>query len=133
MHVMKNEITRLIRLIKEDKSSSKMGEFEKHIKGFGSDYMKKYGFVKGKGLGKNEQGRQEPIPFIKNNKTSDVGASGAILGGMVPIRAKVDGKQPKESPHQAKEKKIKTQHTSKTHASQSSFYADYVLDLGPQG
>jgi hypothetical protein len=58
MHVMRSEITRLITLIKEDKSTQRVDEFEKHTKGFGSGYMKKYGFVKGKGLGKNEQGRQ---------------------------------------------------------------------------
>jgi hypothetical protein len=94
---MKNEIIRLTKLINEDATSPKIGEFEKHTKGFGSDYMKKYVFVKGMGLGKNEQGHQEPIPFIKNNKTFGVGASGAILGGMVPIHPKVDGKQPKAS------------------------------------
>jgi hypothetical protein len=92
MHVMKSEITRLTTLIKEDKSTQKIGEFEKHTKAFGSGYMKKYGFVKGKGLGTDDQGRQEPISFIKNNKTSGVGANGAILGGMIPIRPRVDGK-----------------------------------------
>ncbi|RLM65345.1 uncharacterized protein C2845_PM16G05550 [Panicum miliaceum] len=99
MHVMKNEITRLTSLIKEDKTYPKIGEFEKRTKAFGSGYMKKYGFMKGKGLGKYEQGRQEPIPFIKNNKTSGVGACGTILGGMVPIHPTIDGKQPKASPH----------------------------------
>jgi hypothetical protein len=54
---------------------------------------------------------------------------------MVPIRAKVDGKQPKASPHHAKEKKVNIQHTSKTklHASQSSFYVDYVLTWDRKG
>jgi hypothetical protein len=65
MHVMKNEITRLIRLINEDNTSQKIGEFEKHTKGFGSGCMRKYGFEKGKGLGKNNKSRQELIPFIK--------------------------------------------------------------------
>jgi hypothetical protein len=118
MHVMKNEIIRLTKLINEDATSPKIGEFEKHTKGFGSDYMKKYVFVKGMGLGKNEQGHQEPIPFIKNNKTFGVGASGAILGGMVPIHPKVDGKQPKAS-SQVKVNKTNTSHASKpkSHAS----------------
>ncbi|RLM80684.1 uncharacterized protein C2845_PM12G02810 [Panicum miliaceum] len=53
----KNEIIRLTKLINENATSPKIGEFEKHTKSFGSDYMKKYGFVKGMGLGKNEQGR----------------------------------------------------------------------------
>jgi hypothetical protein len=48
MHVMKSEITRHTTLIKEDKSTQKIGEFEKHTKAFGSGYMKKYGFVKGR-------------------------------------------------------------------------------------
>jgi hypothetical protein len=96
--------------------------------------MKKYGFMKGKGLGKYEQGRQEPIPFIKNNKTSGVGASGAILGGMVHIRPKVDGKQPKASSH-IKVNKTNTPQASKPkpHAPQNSFYADYVLTWDRKG
>jgi hypothetical protein len=134
MHVMKKEIIRLTKLINEDTTSPKIGEFEKHTKCFGSDYMKKYGFVKGMVLGKNEQGHQEPIPFIKNNKISGVGASGAILGGMIPIRSKVDGKQPKAS-SQVKVNTINTSHASKPkpHASQSSFYADYVLTWDRKG
>jgi hypothetical protein len=63
---MRSDITRLTTLIKVDKSTQSIGEFEKHSKAFGSGYMEKYGFMKGKGLGKNKQGRQEPIPFIKN-------------------------------------------------------------------
>ena len=53
MHVMKNEIIKPTRMVNENITSSKIGEFEKHTKGFGSSYMMKYGFVKGKGLGKN--------------------------------------------------------------------------------
>jgi hypothetical protein len=53
MHVIKSEITRLTTLIKEDKSTQRIGEFEKHTKAFGSGYMKKYSFVQGKDLGKN--------------------------------------------------------------------------------
>ena len=34
----------------------RVGEFEKHTKGFGSKYMSKFGFGKGTGLGRNEQG-----------------------------------------------------------------------------
>jgi hypothetical protein len=135
MHVMSSEITRLTTFIKEDKSTQRIGEFEKHTKAFGSGYMKKYGFVKGKGLGKNGQGHQEPIPFSKNNKTSGVGANGAILGGMVPTRTKVDGKQPKSSSPQVKVNKTNTSQASKPkpHAHQSSFYADYVLNWDRKG
>ncbi|RLN36395.1 hypothetical protein C2845_PM03G32130 [Panicum miliaceum] len=50
MHVMKKEITRLTKMINEDTSTQKIGEFEKHTKGFGSGYLKKYGFVKGMGV-----------------------------------------------------------------------------------
>jgi chromosome segregation ATPase len=47
MHVMKSKITRPTKLINEDSTSPKVGEFEKHTKGFGSGYMMKYGFEKG--------------------------------------------------------------------------------------
>jgi hypothetical protein len=56
MHVMKSGITRLTNLINEDSMSPKVDEFKKHIKGFGSGYLMKYGFEKGKGIGKNGQG-----------------------------------------------------------------------------
>jgi hypothetical protein len=45
---------------------SKVGEFEKYTKGFGSRYMSKFGFEKGKGLGKNEQG----IPQFHMSRTT---------------------------------------------------------------
>jgi hypothetical protein len=51
--------------------------------------MNKYGFVKGKGLGKNEQGWQEPIPFMKNNKISGVGASGLFLEEWYPFEQRL--------------------------------------------
>jgi hypothetical protein len=135
MHVMRSEIARLTTLIKEDKSTQRIGEFEKHTKAFRSGYLKMYGFVKGKDLGKNEEDHQENIPFIKNNKTSSVGSNRAILGGMVPIRTKVDGKQPKGSSHQAKVDKTNTPHAikPKPHAPQSSFYVNYVLTWDHKG
>jgi hypothetical protein len=54
---------------------------------------------------------------------------------MVPIKTKVDGKQPKVTTHQVKENKINPQHTSKVkpHAPQNSFYADYVLTWHRKG
>jgi hypothetical protein len=54
---------------------------------------------------------------------------------MVPIKTKVDGKQPKVTTHQVKENKINPQHTSKVkpHAPQNSFYADYVLTWDHNG
>ena len=57
MNAMKKEITRLTQLLQEEapshmqvpkkKLSIRIGEFEKHTKGFGSKYMSKYGFEKG--------------------------------------------------------------------------------------
>jgi hypothetical protein len=53
MNAMKKEIARLSNsLINETKKELKRGEFENHTKGFGSSYMKKFGFVDAKGLGK---------------------------------------------------------------------------------
>jgi hypothetical protein len=55
MNAMKKEISRLSNyLIDEKKKEPKRGEFENHTKGFGSRYMKKFGFADGKGLGKQE-------------------------------------------------------------------------------
>jgi hypothetical protein len=54
------------------------GEFENHTKGFGSSYMKKFGFADGKGLGKQEQGTNDPIQFIKNYRTKGVGKRNVV-------------------------------------------------------
>jgi hypothetical protein len=76
---MKKEITRLTQLLQNEAPSHeqvpktnplpRVGEFEKHTKGFGSKYMSKYGFEKGKRLGKNEDGapqeQQEGHPRSK--------------------------------------------------------------------
>jgi chromosome segregation ATPase len=69
MQAMKKEITRLTQLVQEEAPSLKqvlktnpsprVGEFEKHTKGFGSKYLSKYGLEKGKGLGKNEDGASQ--------------------------------------------------------------------------
>jgi len=39
---------------------SRVGEFEKHTKGFGSRYMSKFGFEKGKGLEKMSKAFHNP-------------------------------------------------------------------------
>ena len=137
---MMNQITRLTRLVNEDNKTPMIGEFEKHTKGFGSGDLKKYWFEQGNDICKNAQGRQEPIPFIKNNKKASVDANGATLGGMMPNWARVDGKQPKPndkktSSHQIKVNKINTPSTSKAkpYASQSLFCADYVLTSDDKG
>jgi hypothetical protein len=66
MQAMRKEISRLTQLVQEEAPSHKevlktnpsprVGEFEKHIKEFGSRYLSEYGFEKDKGLGKNEDG-----------------------------------------------------------------------------
>jgi hypothetical protein len=73
MNAMKKEIARLSNsLIDEKKIEPKRGEFENHTKGFGLSYMKKFGFADGKGLGMQEQGTKDLIPFIKNYHTKGV-------------------------------------------------------------
>jgi len=140
MHVMKNEIAKLTRMVNENTTTSKIGEFEKHTKGFGSSYMMKYEFVKEKGIGKNAQGEKEPIPFTKNNNYAGIGKMEAKVEGMAPTCAKVNGKRPmhnnnKASHYQVKKNKTDIPSTSgtKQHASQSSFYADYVLTWNHKG
>jgi hypothetical protein len=93
---MKKEITRLTQLVQEEAPSHKqvlktnlsprVGEFEKHTKGFGSKHMSKYGFEKGKGLGKNEDSSPQTIPYVKNNKKAVLGANGGLVNMTTPIR-----------------------------------------------
>jgi hypothetical protein len=81
MNAMQKEITRLSNsLIDEKKKEPKRGEFENHTKGFGSSYMRKFGFADGKGLGKQEQGTKDPIPFIKNYHTKGIGTRNVVHG-----------------------------------------------------
>jgi hypothetical protein len=123
--------------------SSRVGEFEKHTKGFGSKYISKYGFEKGKRLEKNEDGASQTISYVKNNKKAALGAKGGLANMTTPIRkgigetqgtshikfvkrgttcdegAKIVASSLKQDKFQAP----KSQESS----SQISFYADYVL------
>jgi hypothetical protein len=159
MHAMKKEITRLTQLVQEEvpshkqvlktNASPRVGEFEKHTKGFGSKYMSKYGFEKGKELGKNEDGASQTISYVKNNKKATLGANGGLVNMTTPIRkgigetqgtihikfvktgttcdecAKIVASSLKQDKFQAP----KTQESS----SQISFYADYVLTRNHHG
>jgi hypothetical protein len=79
MNALKKEIVRLSNsLIDEKKKEPNRGEFENHTKGFGSSYMKKFGFADGKGLGKQEQDTKDLIPFIKNYHTKGVGTRNVV-------------------------------------------------------
>jgi hypothetical protein len=48
--------------------------------------MNKYGFEKGKGLGKNEDGAPQTIPYVKNNKKATLGVNGGLVNMTTPIR-----------------------------------------------
>jgi hypothetical protein len=48
--------------------------------------MSKYGFEKGKGLGKNEDEAPQTIPYVKNNKKDALGANGGLVNMTTPIR-----------------------------------------------
>ncbi|XP_073003650.1 uncharacterized protein [Typha latifolia] len=56
-----------------ENTSSKLGAFEVHTKGFGSRMMAKMGFVEGHGLGKDGQGIVQPIEPIKRPKSLGLG------------------------------------------------------------
>ena len=47
--------------------------------------MKKMGYKEGKGLGKGEQGRLEPIPQEGNNGRQGLGFFLGAVGGSIPI------------------------------------------------
>jgi hypothetical protein len=48
--------------------------------------LRKYGFEKGKGLGKNGEGASQNIPFVKNNKMTALGTNGGPVNMTTPIR-----------------------------------------------
>jgi hypothetical protein len=109
--------------------------------------MKKFGFMDGKGLGKQEQGTKDPIPFIKNYHTKGVGTRN-VVHGMKQLGAKnfdnqvkydtpikFKGTQVTTSAPQSKAKfnPIKSNKKPKSRASQDSFYANYVLTWNHKG
>jgi hypothetical protein len=148
MNVMKKEIARLSNsLIDEKKIEPKRSEFENHTKGFGSSYMKKSGFADGKGLGKQEQGRKDHIPFMKNYHTKGVGTKNVVHGMKqlgaknfdnqvkynTPIKFKGTQDTTNAPQSKAKANPIKSSKKPKPHASQDNFYADYVLTWNHKG
>jgi hypothetical protein len=144
MNAMKKEIARLSNsLIDEKKKEPKRGEFENHTKGFGSSYMKKFGFVDGKGLGKQEQGTKDPIPFIKNHHTKGMGTRNVVHGmkqmgvkkhdNQVRYNTPIKFKSTQATTHAPKSMPNKSSKKPKPHASQDSFYADYVLTWNHKG
>ena len=108
--------------------------------------MSKFGFEKAKGLGKNEQGIPQSIPYVKNNKTAALGANGGLVNMTTPIRK--GEKKNQASSHvkfikrgttcdedakivasSSKQDKFKNSSKPQTQepASHVSFYADFVL------
>lgn len=57
-------------------SSSSIGAFEKHTKGFGSKMMAKMGFVEGMGLGRDSQGITTPLTAVRRPKSQGLGSKG---------------------------------------------------------
>lgn len=61
---------------KNKSSSSSVGAFEKHTKGFGSKMMAKMGFIEGTGLGRSSQGITSPLTAVRLPKARGLGAKG---------------------------------------------------------
>jgi hypothetical protein len=134
MNAMKKEIARLSNsLIDEKKKEPKRGEFENHTKGFAD----------GKGLGKQEQGTKDPIPFIKNYHTKGMGTRNVVhemkqLGvknydNQVRYNTPIKFKSTQDTTHAPQPKPNKLSRKPKPHASQDSFYVDYVLTWNHKG
>jgi hypothetical protein len=159
MQAMKKEISRLTQLVQEEAPSHKqvlktnlspwVGEFEKRAKGFGLKYLSKYGFEKGKGLGKNEDGESQTISYVKNNKKAALGAKGGLVNMTTPIHKRIGEKQgishikfikrgttcdedTKIVASSLKQDKFQAPKTQKS-LSQISSYADYVLNRNHLG
>ncbi|XP_057508599.1 uncharacterized protein LOC130791479 isoform X2 [Actinidia eriantha] len=74
-------------------SSSTYGAFELHTTGFGSKMMAKMGFVEGGGLGKDGQGRSEPIEAVQRPKSLGLGAdSSGTCSNLLKTEMKKFGK-----------------------------------------
>ncbi|QDZ21734.1 G-patch domain-containing protein [Chloropicon primus] len=56
------------------KSQQSFGEFEKHTLGFGSRMLEKMGFIQGAGLGKDNQGSNQPLQAQLRKKKLGLGA-----------------------------------------------------------
>jgi hypothetical protein len=109
--------------------------------------MKKFGFKDGKGLGKQEQGTKDPIPFIKNYHTKGVGTRNVVHGMNqlgtknfdnqvkynTPIKFKSTQVTTNVPQPKAKSNPTKLSRKPKLHASEDSFYADYVLTWNHMG
>ena len=114
--------------------------------------MSKFGFEKGKGLGKNEQGIPQSIPYVKNNKTAALGANRGLVNMTTPIHKRERNNQ--TSSHvkfikrgttceegakivasSSKQDKFKTSSNLQTQKSSShvSFYADFVVTRNHRG
>ncbi|KAM7267142.1 hypothetical protein ACFE04_009308 [Oxalis oulophora] len=55
------------------RESTSIGGFEKHTKGFGSKMMAQMGFVEGMGLGRDSQGRVDPLVAVRRPKNRGLG------------------------------------------------------------
>jgi hypothetical protein len=159
MQAMKKEISRLTQLVQEKAPSHKqvlkinpsprVGEFEKHTKGFGSKYLSKYGFKKGKRLEKNEDGASQTISYVKNNKKAALGAKRGLVNLTTPMHKRISEKLgtshikfikrgttcdegDKIIASSLKQDKFQALKTQKS-LSQISFYADYVLTRNHRG
>ncbi|KAG2582913.1 hypothetical protein PVAP13_6KG157806 [Panicum virgatum] len=145
MNAMKKEITRLTQLLQEEapshmqvpkKNLSIRCEFEKHTKGFGSKYMSKFGFEKGKGLGRNEQGTPQAIPFVKNKNKATLSAQGGLGHVKFVKRGTTCDEGAKIVASSSKEDKFNASNSTKIKAQASShvsFSAHYVLKRNHHG
>jgi hypothetical protein len=139
MNAMRKKIARLSNsLIDEKKKEPKRGEFENHTKGFGSSYMKKFGFANVKGICKQEQCTKDPIPFIKNYHSKGMGTRNVVHGmkqlgvknydSQVRYNTSIKFKSTQATTHAPQSKPNKLSNKPKPHASQ-----DYVLTWNHKG
>lgn len=78
-----------------------LGGWEKHTKGIGSKLMAKMGYITGTGLGKNSEGRIEPVEAFP------VPEGHVGLDGVLEIRNKQEAKANK--PKRSRKKKMKVE------------------------
>lgn len=88
------------------KTTDAMGQWEAHTKGFGSRIMAKMGYIVGQGLGKNGEGKAEPVPI-------EILPAGKSLDAIMQLKEQANNKDLFNPFNNEKKKRKKIEQRSK--------------------